>query len=298
MSEDTEEALIVAERRDLPRFSYESFNANAIALKDAALSQSALITKPKDRDSKLIAVRAQTELKRVIKLVDKARVTLKEPILNAGRQLDAICVGFCKELNLEYDRVASAVAEFDNDERIRIAEEEKKQREELERIEREKQAEIERLRKEQEEAERKAKEAQEAAQRAADEAKSKKDREKAEKLRVEAAALQQSASQTAMQAQKQVEAVQEKAADAAYIASRPVERTIVPGQRASTDWEITSISEWVLSKARPDLVTKITFDMRALKAELTKGVKLPGVEAKEVSKAGVRLAPERKAIDV
>jgi len=67
------------------------------------------------------------------------------------------------------------------------------------------------------------------------------------------------------------------------------------GQTARYDWEISRINEHVLAKARPDLVRRIEFDMRALKDALTRGDKLPGVEAKRVLNAGVRTRP---AIDV
>ncbi len=96
----------------------------------------------------------------------------------------------------------------------------------------------------------------------------------------------------------QTSAIEEKAGDAAYAAGRPVEITKVAGQRTTHEWEITRINDWALARARPDLVTKITFDMRALKDELKRGVKLPGVEAREVYTAGVKVAPARTAIDV
>lgn len=58
------------------------------------------------------------------------------------------------------------------------------------------------------------------------------------------------------------------------------------------DWEITRINELQLARARPDLVRKIEFDMRLLKEELSKGVSLPGVEAREVVKSGIRTKRE------
>lgn len=74
---------------------------------------------------------------------------------------------------------------------------------------------------------------------------------------------------------------------AAIEATPPPEPVRAEGQRVTTDWEITRLSEHVLAKARPDLVRKIEFDMRAVKSELQRGVKLPGVEAREVVKSGV-----------
>lgn len=86
----------------------------------------------------------------------------------------------------------------------------------------------------------------------------------------------------------QRDAIQEHYSEKAAELSKPViEPVRAEGQRISTDWEITRINEHQLAKARPDLVRKFEFDMRAVKAELARGVKLPGVEAREVVKAGV-----------
>lgn len=96
----------------------------------------------------------------------------------------------------------------------------------------------------------------------------------------------------------QAAAVEEKAGDAAYCAAKPVEITKVFGTRTTHTWEITKINDWTLAKARPDLVSKITFDMRALKDELQRGVKLPGVEAREVFNSGVKVPPQQAVINV
>lgn len=69
------------------------------------------------------------------------------------------------------------------------------------------------------------------------------------------------------------------------------------GQIVRQQWEITRINEMQLARARPDLVRKIEFDMRLLKEELGRGVKLPGVEAREVIQSGVRMTTQ-KAIEV
>lgn len=305
----TEETAIVASNRTVPVFE---INAPIVLAKNAALEKSALIGKVTNHDTKTLAVRAQQELKRITKLVEKSRVEAKEPLLEAGRQLDNCCRAFNLDLEREFGRVSEVVAQFDNEERQRVLEEQRKQQEELERIEREKQAEIARLAREQaareaearriqEEADCKAREATEAAQRLASEAKNRKQREEsaraveeakrqseaaaAEKQRQEAIAAQERAKLAAQTAQ-----IEEKAADAAYVAAKPVEITKVAGQVTKRDWEITSINEHQLYRARPDLVTRITFDLRLIKENLSNGVKLPGVIAKEVHKADVRSA--------
>ena len=166
-------SLIRIEGQVLPPFQ---FNEAAKLAKSQALEQAALIGKVSDRDSKIIAVRAQQALKVVIAAIERDRKTFKEPLLNAGRQLDNLCAQESLLLEQEFGRVSAAVTEFDNAERRRVLEEERLQRLELERIEREKQAELKRIadeqaareaeaRRIQEEVARKVREAQEAAAR-------------------------------------------------------------------------------------------------------------------------------------
>jgi hypothetical protein len=336
---DTEMFLIVADRRDVLNFT---MNSLAIEAKSNTLAKSALIAKVTDADSKILAVRAQQDLKRVLNEIEKARKALKEPLLAAGRQLDTLCAAESVELEKEFGRVSLVVKEFDDAERRRVLEEERLQRLELERIEREKQAEIERIareqrereetaRKAQQEAERKAREAREAAERKereereaaeklAREATNKKQREAAEKARleaeerarlakieadkIEAAAKVERERQEAILAEQrkaaeaEAAAIEERAGDSAYAASRPVEITRVAGQRTVFDVEITKINDWALARSRPDLVRKIEFDMRLVKEILKRGEKLVGVESREIYKADVRVGKERAAINI
>lgn len=314
---DIANALIVSPLPKLPPFAINETGNQEI---EAALTASALIGKVTDRDSKIIAVRAQQQLKGVIAKLEKVRVQYKEPILLAGRQVDGHIAEKTLPLDKEFGRVSNAVKEFDDAERRRVLEEERLQREELTRIEREKQAELDRIAREQrereevarraqEEADRKVRESAEAAAKLAAEATNKKQREAAERAVAEAKAIADKAAmekeirdgitnEQAQAAAAQVAAIEEKAGNAAYVAAKPIEITHVAGQRTTADWEITKINDWVLAKARPDLVSKITFDMRALKDCLKRGDKLPGVEAREVYNAGVKLPPERKAIEV
>lgn len=315
--DNPESAMIVASRRDLPTFS---FNGAGKEAKEKALQSAALIARVTDRDSKIVAVRAQQELKKVIIDIEKLRKTLKEPLLMAGRQLDNLCASESMELQKEFGRVSEVVAEFDNAERRRVLEEERLQREELARIEREKQAELKRIadelaakeaeaRRIQEEEARKLREQQEAAAKASRDAANEQERKAAAKLLAEAAerekglaeerkAQEAELAKQAAVAASQTADIEEKAGDAAYVAARPIEITTVAGQRTTSDWEITKINEWALLKGRPDLVRKIEFDMRAIKDALKRGEKLPGVEAKEVFNAGVKLPAQRAAIEV
>ena len=314
---NTEETAIVVSSRAIPTFE---LNSPIVAAKEKALSTSALIGRVTGHDSKVLAVRAQQELKTLSAMVEKARKAAKEPLLVAGRQLDAICGAFVLDLDKEFGRIAASVQEFDMVERRRVAEEERLQQVELARIQREKDAEIERLRQEQlakeaqarriqAEADEKAAKLQQEADKLAAEATNAKQRriaqeasEAAERSRVAAEEEKRQAEAKAAQERAELaartSAIEEKASDASYVASKPVEITKVAGQINRPTWEIQSINIWVLSKARPDLVTNIEFDKRAINAELAKGTKLPGVIAKEVYKADVRAGRMPEALDV
>jgi hypothetical protein len=314
---DTENQAIVASSRTVPVYS---INTPIIAAKETALSNSALIARVTGHDSKVLAVRAQKELKTIVAAVEKMRVQEKEPLLQAGRQLDNLCKAFVLDLEKEFGRISEVVREFDDAERRRVQEEQRLQQQELERIQREKDAEIERLRKEQEakevearriqdEKDRQVREAKERADALAREAVNAKQRKIAQEAseaaeRDRLAFEQENARLAAAQARQRAELeqrtsqIEEKASDAAFVAARPVEITRVAGQVTRGVWEITKINDWALIKARPDLVSKIEWDTRALKAELARGVKLPGVEAREIFKADVRAGRMQEAIDI
>ena len=313
---NAETSLIVVSGQSLPPFA---FNDAARKANKQALEQAALIGKVSDRDSKIIAVRAQQSLKKVIADIEKERKILKEPLLNAGRQLDTLCAAESRELEFEFGRVSNAVKEFDDAERRRVQEEERLQRMELERIEREKQDEIERIVREQREREetarriqdadaRKVREAAEAAEKLASEATNKKQREAAEKARIESeklaeatrvekarmdAALKVEAEQAAAKAA----AIEEKSGDAAYAAAKPIETTHIAGQRQSLNWIITVEQPFVLAKYHPDLVD-IKPRLGDIKAALNEGREIHGIKAVRETVSSVRLPVDRKVIEV
>lgn len=314
--DNPENSLIIASRRDLPTFE---FNTSAKEAKAKALENSALIAKVTNADSKTIAVRAQQQLKGVINAIEKARKELKEPILEAGRKLDNLCATESLELEKEFGRVSQAVKEFDGAERRRVLEEERLQREELARIEREKQAELKRIadeqaareaeaRRVQEEIDRKAREAQEAAAKLAAEATNKKQREAAEKARQEAlrqqalAEVERQKQETVLREQAaaaaaQTAAIEEKAGDAAYCAAKPIEITKVAGQRQTTNWVINVENPYLLAKFHPDLV-EIKPRIADIKAALDDGREIKGIKAAKEHVSGVRVPAAQKAIEV
>jgi hypothetical protein len=289
--DNPENALIIASTRQLPTFE---LNEHAKVAKSKALENAALIAKVTNADSKIIAVRAQQQLKGVLNDIERARKQLKEPILEAGRKLDTLCATESLELEKEFGRVSNAVKEFDDAERRRVLEEERLQREELARIEREKQAELKRIadeqaareaeaRRVQEEADRKVREAAETAAKLAAEATNKKQREAAEKQAAAAAA--------------QTAAIEEKAGDAAYCAAKPIEITKVAGQRQTTNWVITVENPYLLAKFHPDLV-EIKPRLADIKAALNEGREIKGIKSVKEHVSGVRVPATQKAIDV
>ena len=258
-------------------------------------------------------------MKLVISSIEKDRKKFKEPLLQAGRQLDTLCASETLLLDQEFGRVSNAVKEFDDAERRRVLEEERLQRMELERIEREKRAELKRIadeqaareaeaRRVQEEAARKVREAQEAAEKLAREATNKKQREAAEKARKEsdrqkALADAEKARQDAAireeraKSEAQAAAIEEKAGDAAYCAAKPIEITKVYGQRSTSNWIITVEQPFILAKFHPDLVN-ITPRLADIKAALNQGREIKGIKAVRETTPGVSLPPAQKVIDV
>lgn len=314
--DNPENSLIIASTRALPTFELNTPAKEAIT---KALVAAALIGKVVDLDSKLIAVRAQQELKGVITALEKSRVELKEPILIAGRKLDGLIAAEKLPLEKEFGRVSNVVKDFDDSERRRVAEEERLQQLELERIEREKQAELKRIadeqaareaeaRRIQEESDRKVREAQEAAAALAAAATNKSQRESAERARQEALAVQARAEverqnrENELRAKSESSAAQsaaisEKAAEQTYIESRPIEMTRVDGQVTKTDWEITVLNPWELAKYHPDCV-KIEPLLTPIKAALNEGRTIKGIRAEKIIKAGVRVRADRNLIEV
>jgi hypothetical protein len=69
------------------------------------------------------------------------------------------------------------------------------------------------------------------------------------------------------------------------------------GQTIKSDLEVVITDIWALAKAQPSCVNPPTPRMSEIKALLRAGVKLPGVEAKETLKVGVRASAPR-VIDV
>ncbi len=129
-------ALIIREKSSLEF----TFTPDALALRESALSRSALIGDVTNAAQNAVAVEAQRELKSVINLFERERRTVKEPLLEAGRALDRAVALQVRELDSELGRISQAVAEFQLAEQRRIREERELQRRELERLAAEREA--------------------------------------------------------------------------------------------------------------------------------------------------------------
>lgn len=105
--------------RDDGRMSV-AFTQSAIALRDAALEQAALVGRVANADEQQTAVLAQAALAEILTNVEKARKAAKEPVLNFGRAIDDAAKVFVTEAKSEQLRVGGLVSDFQNLERIRI----------------------------------------------------------------------------------------------------------------------------------------------------------------------------------
>jgi hypothetical protein len=232
-------------------------------------------------------------------MIEKERVRLNEPALEYSRALMRLKEKSTLEVEQEYGRISNLVSDFQLKERRRVAEEQRKQQEELDRIEREKQAELKRIADEQARIEREAREAREAAERLASEARNKKQREAAAAAQAEADRLKAEADTKSAAAQAQIARVEEKAAEASYIESRPVASTRASGQRVTEDWEITVTNPIEFARCNPDCVNweKLPVIMAQIKQHLNAGRTLKGIAATKVVNSNVRTAG-RRAIEV
>lgn len=269
----------------------------ALQLRDDALAGSALIGKVETSAQNELAVRAHIELKRIASTFEKARKALKEPILQAGRDLDRAVNAELIEVEKEIGRLSNLTTQFNQAEQRRVREEQEMQRRELERIEREKQEAIARIAKDQAEAERKALEAVAAVRKIIDSSTSQE--VQAEAKAAITAAEAEGAKMIAEAASKAISATQqvtERAQQAAAVEAKPIIATRAAGQVVKTDWEIQVTNPYELAKFHPDCVT-IEPKLGQIKAHLAAGITVKGITAKQVTKSTVR-AGTVSAIDV
>ena len=269
----------------------------AIAQKNSALANSALIGKVTNAAENKTAIEAMKSLKSLSSQFERERKETTEPLLEAQRKLKRAVDMERDDLDREFGRLECLAKDFALEEQRRIREEQEAQQRELARIEAEKQAELKRIADEQARVEREAREAREAAELAAREATNAEARKAAEAARIAAEEQSRKAQASAAQAAALTQTVTENADLRSRIEAKPVEAQRAYGQANRKVWVIKQINDFQLMKSRPDLVRKVEWDMLAIKQILNEGGTLPGVIAEEDLKIGVR-GMAMKAIDV
>lgn len=282
----------------------------ALAEKESALADSALIGKVENRQQNEASSKARKNIKAIAAAFEKCRRELTDPALEYQRMVKRVVDTEKEELLREDARLEELEKTFLRAEMRRAAEEAELQRKELERIENARLAELKRIADEQaareaeakriaDEAARKEREAAEAAARLVAEATNKQQRESAALAQAEAA-KQAEANRIAREQQEAVlklqqataalesQRIQEAAETATRLESKPPELTRAHGQVIRKKWKITQINDMALMKARPDLIRKIEWDMLTINQELAEGKKLAGVTAVEDFSVGNR----------
>lgn len=286
--------IILADKPQLPVFQ---ISPAALAVRDHALAGASLIGKVENAEQNTNAVRAHVELKRICQAFERQRKTLKEPLLEAGRQLDRVIGKELLEVNKEVGRIENMTSNFQVLEQRRMREEAELQARELARIEAEKQAELARVAREQFEAERKAREASQAAAALAAAATNKTQRAAAEQAAQEARIAANEAAKSAALAEDETRRIQESAQAAALVESKPITATKSFGQVVKSDWEITVTNPYELAKFHPDCV-RIEPLLQPIKQALNAGITVKGISARKVIKTNVRIGNSSALIDV
>lgn len=265
-----------------------AFSEEAEDERAECISLAAEVGEVTDPDTQARAVNAQKAIRALLSKVEKARKAVKEPILEAGRELDRRVAEFIDLLKDQELRIATAVGNYQQAELEKLRRAEQAAAAERERIAHEQAEAIAAAERAAAEERRKA-EAKAAAERA--DARNEQERAEADARAVKA--QQEAEARLAAERKRQEElAAQQK--EAVQVVAAPAK---AEGQSIRQEWEITRINDWDLMKARPDLVRKIEFDLRSIKEELARGLKLPGVEAQLLLKSSVRLTRE-KVIEV
>lgn len=287
----SESSVIV---RDDARLSV-SFTDEAERIKSEALECGALVGQVSNAEEQAAAVRAQTELQKVISLAEKARKSVKAPVIEYGRKIDATAETFVEELKAELLRISKLVADFQQLEQAKARAAEQKRQLEAQRIERERQAELRRIAEEQAaEQQRLLNEANEA-KRLAAEARTKKEREEAKRLQSELERQQQLA---AAKSHEEFDAVQEQFNNAAAELKTPVYEPVrAKGQVVTTDWDIVITDIHKLYRAHANCV-ELKPRLSEIKSLLKMGVAVQGITATPIAKASVRVGAQPLAIDV
>lgn len=200
------------------------------------------------------AISAASLMKGLLRDVEKARVSVKEPVLDAGRKIDAAAKAFATELDTEVKRVERLAADFQKEEDRKAAairaEEERRQQAQREAEEAERRREQEALARIAAEAEKERRAALAKIQAAKDDAAREAAQIEADRLaeqRAEEVRINQLACQEA--AEKRLEAERERAMQLQAVVQAKPQGAVV---KRTLDYELRDVR--ALYAARPDLV--------------------------------------------
>ena len=257
---NTDNALMVADGLKV------AVTAEAVRLKDEALAVSALVGKVTNDEENNAAAQALKALKAVTRDVEKARKAVKEPFLDACRQIDEQAKTFVAELSEEEGRVLKLSADYATEQARRMREIEAARQREAARIERERLEAESKIRAEEQ---KRLAEAQTA--------------KEAERIRAEFEAKQNAERERAAQALE--------AAAPAPVVTKP------EGVSARQVWDFEVTDVWTLARLHPGLVT-VTPNRREILDVIASGVReIKGLRIFEKTAITVRTAGA-KPIDV
>jgi DNA repair exonuclease SbcCD ATPase subunit len=281
-----------------------SATQEAIARRDALLARARRGTSIAGLASAEAAGAILKEIDAFIKLIESTRTTVKAPVLELGKRVDAVAAEVVNGLKAEKDRIGGLIAEFQQEQARKEQDARRKAFEEQERIRKEAEEREAKVRQEAEEKARVAREAEEKAQREAAELEAKASRarsaERQAELQKEADERRKASEAAAAKAEEERKAAQEKADRERAEAQKAIaaQNTAVSlaaapkltglSVRGEIKFEVTDIQ--ALFAALPGMVL-LTPNNAAIKAQLKtlpEGQSLPGVRHWKEAKTSVR----------
>ncbi len=288
ISDDTVKDIALRIATMLPKFKLDDA---FLALRENADEESALLNIARTPEENETCVKAQRSHAALVRTAKKWRETLKRPFIDAGRDVDALFNEVIEHHDKEAARIGLVCIEFKKADDARIREEQRVQQLRLDEIARKERDEIERIAREQREKEQLAIQARQAAERATAEAKSKAERESARLAREQSDRLAREANESAARANAAVEKVQETAAKATLIESKPIAPERAAGQVFADDWDIVVVSPYEAIKHYPDCFREPEPLLGAIKARIKAGLAFD----KNYTMSGIRFDRKLKA---
>ena len=270
-----------------------SYTEAALALKSHALEVAALVGRVSSEEENQAAVAAQKEIAGILKQAEDSRKQAKEPILDFGRAIDEAANRFKAELKDEELRLGRLTGDY------QALQQAKARAAELARI-----AEQRKLEEERRQAEQKIIEERLAAQRKLDaeaaeiarKEREAKNKEEAARLELERLELERQRKLAEAKSHQELDKINDRHAE--QVAAIPVVAPVrATGQVVTNDWEITVTDLHLLYRCHANCV-ELKPRLSEIKNLLKLGVKVQGVKADPVVKAGVRATKQRAAIDV